>query len=294
MTDIVFIDGDIAVTSTLAISEGTNVQHKNVIELVRTYLHDLEEFGGVAFETRPFETPGGMQNQEVAVLNEQQSTLLLTYMRNSEVVRAFKKRLVKRFWEMAREIADQKAKAAAPLSPAQMFLQSAQLIADIEQRRTFSLRSFISLTGRRNPPKLNGMGCAIARPPSERNPAMKPASCATRRAGNIRHAISAAIRGPIEAVERKARLFRGADGSHPRNEKRSQMAGICGRSQTAGRSSCQSIYGRGLGDAYTLANFENTGSHARRRRNNRSGCQPGKQVRIVCTEKVPAMGGFHG
>ncbi|MGD1827335.1 Antirepressor protein C-terminal domain-containing protein [Chromobacterium violaceum] len=99
-----------AVTSTLAIANGTETQHKNVMELVRNYQPDLEEFGGVAFETRPFETAGGIQKREVAILNEQQATLLLTYMRNSDIVRQFKKALVKAFWELAQ-------KAASPALP---------------------------------------------------------------------------------------------------------------------------------------------------------------------------------
>lgn len=89
------------VTNTLAIAEGTGNDHASVIKLVRTYQTDLEEFGGVGFEIRPFETPGGAQKREVAILNEQQSTLLLTYMRNSDIVRKFKKALVKAFFEMA-------------------------------------------------------------------------------------------------------------------------------------------------------------------------------------------------
>ena len=100
MNTIVTLLNGHAVTTSLAISEGTKVQHKNVLELARTYLVDLEEFGLVAFETRPFETAGGQQEREIAILNEQQSTLLLTYMRNSDVVRQFKKALVKAFYEL--------------------------------------------------------------------------------------------------------------------------------------------------------------------------------------------------
>ncbi|MCK0507887.1 phage antirepressor KilAC domain-containing protein [Aromatoleum anaerobium] len=99
--NIVTITGGQAVTSSLAIADGTENEHRAVLQLVRTYLADLEEFGRVAFEMRPFETAGGTQKREVAMLNEQQSTLLLTYMRNSDIVRAFKKRLVKAFWELA-------------------------------------------------------------------------------------------------------------------------------------------------------------------------------------------------
>lgn len=108
---VVMTDSGMPVTTTLAIADGTDAQHKNVMELVRTYLADLEEFGGVAFETRPFETPGGIQRREVAVLNEQQSTLLLTYMRNSEIVRKFKKALVKAFFDLAN-----KAKQASAIA----------------------------------------------------------------------------------------------------------------------------------------------------------------------------------
>ncbi len=89
-----------AVTTSAAISDGTGVQHKNVLELVNRYLADLKEFGGVAFETRPFETAGGSQNRSVAILNEQHATLLLTYMRNNDVVREFKKRLVRAFFDL--------------------------------------------------------------------------------------------------------------------------------------------------------------------------------------------------
>jgi len=94
------VDGE-AVTTTLAIAAGCEVDHASVIKLVRTYQADMEEFGGVGFEIQTFQTAGGQQAREIAKLNEQQSTLLLTYMRNSGIVRDFKKRLVKEFWRMA-------------------------------------------------------------------------------------------------------------------------------------------------------------------------------------------------
>lgn len=106
---IVTVSNGQAVTTTLAIADGTDTQHKNVMELVRNYLADLEEFGRVAFETRPFETAGGTQKREIAILNEQQSTLLLTLMRNSEIVVRFKVRLVKAFFELQQ--------AAKPIDP---------------------------------------------------------------------------------------------------------------------------------------------------------------------------------
>ncbi|MFO7753182.1 MAG: Rha family transcriptional regulator, partial [Desulfobacteraceae bacterium] len=62
-------------------------QHHAVIQLVRNYKEDLEDFGRVAFEMRPFHTEGGIQKREVALLNEHQATLLLTYMKNTESIR---------------------------------------------------------------------------------------------------------------------------------------------------------------------------------------------------------------
>ncbi len=96
------IDGD-AVTTTLAIAIGCNVDHASVIKLVRTYQADLEEFGLLGFEIqpRPVGQHGGADT-EFAILNEQQSTLIMTYMRNSPIVREFKKTLVKEFWLLVR------------------------------------------------------------------------------------------------------------------------------------------------------------------------------------------------
>ncbi|MDV6300232.1 Rha family transcriptional regulator [Dietzia maris] len=101
MSDLVMVSGATAVTNSLVIAEGTGSQHRAVIQLVRNNLADFEEFGGVAFEMRPFDTAGGVQERTVAVLNEQQATLLMTYLRNTEVVRDFKKRLVRAFYEFA-------------------------------------------------------------------------------------------------------------------------------------------------------------------------------------------------
>lgn len=104
MNDLITLHEGHPFTSSLAIAEGTENEHKAVIQLVRTYLDDFDSFGRVTFEMRPFATAGGTQAREVALLNEQQATLLLTYMRNSEVVRRFKRSLVHAFYEMAQRI----------------------------------------------------------------------------------------------------------------------------------------------------------------------------------------------
>lgn len=101
MSDLISIDrtddGTLVVSSE-QIAEGAGVQHKNVLELLATYRADFEAFGGVAFKTRPFETAGGVQHKRVALLNEPQASLLMTYQRNTEQVRRFKGALVKAFY----------------------------------------------------------------------------------------------------------------------------------------------------------------------------------------------------
>lgn len=101
-------EGELRVSS-LIIAGRTELQHKNVLELVRKNLSQLSAFGGVAFETRPFETAGGTQMREYALLNEPQSTLLMTFMRNSPVVVAFKVELVKQFYRMRQALAAPKS-----------------------------------------------------------------------------------------------------------------------------------------------------------------------------------------
>jgi phage regulator Rha-like protein len=93
------------VTNTIAIADGVGRDHDTIIKLVDRNKADLEEFGKVGFEIR-----AGYNNAKVrvALLNEQQTTLLITYMRNNNVVRSFKKRLVSEFFRMRSALASKK------------------------------------------------------------------------------------------------------------------------------------------------------------------------------------------
>lgn len=92
-------DGQLTTTSQI-IAEGTESQHRAVLQLIKQNLTDFEEFGRVAFEMQPFETAGGVQTRTVAILNREQAMLLMTYMRNTQIIRDFKKRLIKAFVEL--------------------------------------------------------------------------------------------------------------------------------------------------------------------------------------------------
>lgn len=91
-------------TTSMRVANGTRNEHASVLLLIRKHIADFGEFGRVRFQIAPFDTPGGVQQREVAILNEEHATLLLTYMRNSDVVRDFKKRLVREFYEMRRRL----------------------------------------------------------------------------------------------------------------------------------------------------------------------------------------------
>ncbi|MBB5074520.1 phage regulator Rha-like protein [Bartonella callosciuri] len=101
MKNLVTIDNaGLAVTTSLKIAEGVGNSHTTVIKLIRNNRKDFEEFGSLGFEIQVSKKDGkGGQKREVAILNEPQATLLMTYMRNNDTVRAFKKALVKAFYE---------------------------------------------------------------------------------------------------------------------------------------------------------------------------------------------------
>lgn len=101
-TPIVLVAEGVATTTSMRVANGTQNEHASVMRLIRDNLGDFEDFGRVGFEIQPFDTAGGVQRREVAILNEDHATLLLTYMRNNEIVKDFKKRLVRAFSDLRR------------------------------------------------------------------------------------------------------------------------------------------------------------------------------------------------
>ena len=98
----------IPVTDSWIVAEKTKRKHKDVLELVSRYADHFKEFGRVTFETRPFDTAGGVQERKVVLFNEGQATFLITLMRNSNEVLQFKKDLVKAFVYMKHELSARK------------------------------------------------------------------------------------------------------------------------------------------------------------------------------------------
>ncbi|TCM62305.1 phage regulator Rha-like protein [Acinetobacter calcoaceticus] len=100
--NLVDVDDGKPHTTTLQIALGLGLQHASVIKLVRTYRPDFTDLGPIRFEIRKGEALGHggfAKSTEFAVLDEQQATFLMTLLRNSPRVIAFKKALVKAFFE---------------------------------------------------------------------------------------------------------------------------------------------------------------------------------------------------
>lgn len=91
-------------TTSEIIAECAGVKRDTVQKLIQRHEKDFREFGRVGFEIRTLQTRGGMQNVKVYRLNEQQATLLLTFLRNTPVVIEFKKELVRQFYKMREEL----------------------------------------------------------------------------------------------------------------------------------------------------------------------------------------------
>lgn len=77
------------------LAERLGINHKSLISQIKRYKTDFEEFGLLPFKRAKADGMGRPQN--VIYLNEDQSTLILTYSKNTSKVRKLKKQLVKAF-----------------------------------------------------------------------------------------------------------------------------------------------------------------------------------------------------
>lgn len=93
-------------TTSETVAEGTKSQHHTITRIIRRYEDDFKEFGRVDFKS--IGTFGKADFKKIYHLNEQQATLLITYMQNTAIVRKFKKALTKQFYSMRDELMKRK------------------------------------------------------------------------------------------------------------------------------------------------------------------------------------------
>ena len=106
MNEIVYAQGNNLdkgkiVTNSYIVAENAGITHKSLKNVIRKYESDIKEFGLLPFKTAEVEIG---RPETFYEFNEQQATLLFTYLRNTEQVRNFKKKLVKAFYSMRNEL----------------------------------------------------------------------------------------------------------------------------------------------------------------------------------------------
>ncbi|MBB3004376.1 phage regulator Rha-like protein [Paraburkholderia tropica] len=150
---VLAVDGEPRASSEI-IARGVEVQHKNLLAMVRKYESDLAEFGPPAFQTRLAKTPqGGGRPVEYAMLNEQQATLLLAFMRNSPKVIQFKIALVKEFFRLRDELQNRDKN---------LWQQMQELIArEVESKVRASFGSHLMLERKREIPQFDAARFAL-------------------------------------------------------------------------------------------------------------------------------------
>lgn len=101
--ELVYMDGKKEpYTTSEIIAECAEVKHDTVQSLIRNHQEDFESYGIIGFEIRKLDGRG--RPMKIYRLNEQQATLLITYLKNTAPVRKFKMNLVKAFFEMREEL----------------------------------------------------------------------------------------------------------------------------------------------------------------------------------------------
>lgn len=116
MNELVFIDpatlyAEPFTTSDL-IAKWTGNSYRSVQRIIEKQMARLEKFGQVRFEITPVKYKRGTNMKKVYRLNEQQATLLITFLKNTDVVADFKVELVRQFYTMRRELMERQVRRA--------------------------------------------------------------------------------------------------------------------------------------------------------------------------------------
>ena len=132
MKDIVQLNNNVPTTTSLAIAEGVKLEHATVIKLIRKYQPQLESKSPLGFEIAVGNRGGSPV--EYSILNEFQAMLLISMMRNSDIVVEFKVALVTAFLDMRAYIQDMSTKDSFQVP--KTFEEALRLAADQQKELT--------------------------------------------------------------------------------------------------------------------------------------------------------------
>ena len=109
MKELVFIKKENVFTTSLIIAEGTENQHESIIRLIQNHIEYFERWGKIYFsDFKSGNKNGDFRGRpaQVAILNEQQATFLVTLLRNNDIILNFKSELVDQFYKMRQILAE--------------------------------------------------------------------------------------------------------------------------------------------------------------------------------------------
>lgn len=110
---MVFLDPNqidaVPFTTSKVVAEMTGIEHRKIKAAIRKHQVDINSFGlSTSYQA---ESSGG-RPEEIIKLNEEQATFLMTLLKNTPVVVAFKKELVRQFYSMRRELSKREVERA--------------------------------------------------------------------------------------------------------------------------------------------------------------------------------------
>ena len=103
--NLVYLDGKKQpYTTSEIVAECAEVERITVRKLIENRKKELEQFGILSFEMTKIDDSKG-RPRRIYHLNEQQATLLITFLKNTAPIVEFKKNLVKAFFKMREDLA---------------------------------------------------------------------------------------------------------------------------------------------------------------------------------------------
>lgn len=106
MDSLVFVRYDDVFTTSRAIAESAGVRHASVLGIITRFKSDFEACGEMKLKCEVKKE--ARRKKKIYLLNERHATLLITYLRNTDVVRGLKKELVRQFFLMREELRHRK------------------------------------------------------------------------------------------------------------------------------------------------------------------------------------------
>ena len=107
MPNLAFVKNNQVLTTTYALSQWANREHRGVFQIVTQNIDALKRLGEVSFEMKPVKTKSGTQTFRIATLNEDQASFVICSMRNNEQAKNFKVELLLAFRKCREQLAKQ-------------------------------------------------------------------------------------------------------------------------------------------------------------------------------------------